>query len=335
MILKYLVTLADKTNEEHLNRIADTGGSIEYISELLPLVIVQHNDINKIGKFDFVYSIKPDRKGNLEKVIDLEIRPQFDIKNIRPHFEYKNIRVAVIDSGINNSTINIIDSINLTNFKENNENHGTLVANIINLFTPRVKMFDCKITNSLQVEESKAIIAAEWAYNKGANIINMSMGFDTNRCKGTCNICMLIEELYKKNVLTITAAGNEGPYLGSVKCPGNSSSALTVGAINLNGRIADFSSRGRYGQNKPDVVAPGYIYMKGSKEPPIGGTSFSTPIVTGLAAGIFTKFNACDKVKEVILNSTEKLGYKQHEEGNGLISADRLLEVLRIEKVVS
>ena len=77
------------------------------------------------------------------------------------------------------------------------------------------------------------------------------MGFDTNRCKGTCNICLLIEELKDKNVLTITAAGNEGPYLGSVKCPGNSSAALTVGAINLNSKIADFSSRGRYGQNKP------------------------------------------------------------------------------------
>lgn len=332
--MKYLVTLADKTNEENLNKIADTGGHIEYISDLLPLAVVQHSNIDRIRKFDFVYDIKPDRRGKLEKVINLEIRPQFDVRNIRPHFEYKNIRVAVIDSGID-SNLNIVDSINLTNFKDNNEKHGSLVANIINQFTPRIKMFDCKITDSMEVEESKAIIAAEWAYRKGANIINMSMGFDTNRCKGTCNICLLIEELKDKNVLTITAAGNEGPYLGSVKCPGNSSAALTVGAINLNSKIADFSSRGRYGQNKPDVLAPGYIYIKGSKEPPIGGTSFSTPIVTGLAAGIFTKFNACDKVKEVILNSTVKLGYKQHEEGNGLISADRLLEVLRFEKVVS
>lgn len=334
--MKYLVKLLSKVNDKYCEEIERSGGVIEYKSVLLPLIILTHNNIGQLNNLNFIESIEPDIIGELESNYPIETRPTLNFEKIAPYFSYKNIKVAVIDSGIDNmKMLNVIDFINFTSEQSNQIKHGTGVAMIINQVVPQIKILNAKITDSMEVKMSDAIRAMEWAYLKGANVINLSMGFIVPRCKGTCNICQLTSALKQKNVLVVAAAGNDGPSLGSIRCPGNSPDALTVGAVGLNANvIPDFSSRGRINQNKPDLVTSGYIYNKVSKELPEGGTSFAAPVISGISSGLFGIYNNNGEIKNIVKSCTEKMGscYKQHDEGNGKFSIDKLVEVLKYEK---
>ncbi|NEE61009.1 S8 family serine peptidase, partial [Streptomyces sp. SID8455] len=64
----------------------------------------------------------------------------------------------------------------------------------------------------------------------------------------------------EKGVLFAIAAGNSGPGRGTVASPGSADAALTVGAVDDDDLIADFSGVGpRTGDGavKPDITAPG------------------------------------------------------------------------------
>ena len=70
---------------------------------------------------------------------------------------------------------------------------------------------------------------------------------------------------------------------GSIPTPGDAAGAVTVGAVRWTGTtIEPYSSTGRAGQGKPDVVGPTYI-TSNPDWPGTAGTSASTPHVAGIA----------------------------------------------------
>ena len=146
--------------------------------------------------------------------------------------------------------------------------------------------------------ESAILAGMQWAATEEkAKVVNISLGGTD-----TPEVDPLEEAVNRltaqSGTLFVVAAGNEGGE-GTVGSPGSADAALTVGAVDKQDELADFSSRGpRVGDGavKPDITAPGVdIVAAGAKESVIGepvgeqymrlsGTSMATPHVAGAAA---------------------------------------------------
>ncbi|RIQ12955.1 S8 family serine peptidase [Jiangella rhizosphaerae] len=147
--------------------------------------------------------------------------------------------------------------------------------------------------------EDWIIAGMEWAVAQGADVVSMSLGTDW-ASDGTDPMSLAVDRLSaESDTLFVIAAGNTGPFEGTVGSPGAATSALTVGAVDKQDRPAAFSSRGpRIGDGavKPEVVAPGVgIVAARAAGTSLGslldehytslnGTSMATPHVAGAAA---------------------------------------------------
>ena len=135
----------------------------------------------------------------------------------------------------------------------------------------------------------------EWAATR-ADVINMSLG-GSDPDDGNDPLSLAVDALSKQTgALFVIAAGNSG---GAISSPGSAASALTVGAVDRNDKLADFSSRGPLVTSnvaKPELVAPGVDIVAARaagtnlQDPidrhyeAISGTSMASPHVAGAAA---------------------------------------------------
>lgn len=126
---------------------------------------------------------------------------------------------------------------------------------------------------------AKAIRAA---VRFGANVINISAGQFSSRGEASPELRAAIEEC-GEDVLIVSAAGNDG--CDCLHVPGALPPVLAVGAMNAEGRPLEFSNWGA-AYREHGVLAPGERILGASGDGGVraqSGTSFSTPIVSGVA----------------------------------------------------
>ncbi|WP_210638315.1 S8 family serine peptidase [Streptomyces sp. GESEQ-13] len=185
--------------------------------------------------------------------------------------------------------------------------------------------------------ESQVIDGMEWAVARGADVVNMSLGSDAPS-DGTDPMSRALNELSASSgALFVVAAGNAGPGQGTIGSPAAADAALTVGAVDRDDSLADFSSRGpRTGDGavKPDVTAPGVgIVAARAAGTTMGqivdasyvaasGTSMAAPHVAGAAALLAQQHPdwTAGRLKDA-LTSTARLidGQRVTEQGGGRI----------------
>jgi cyanobactin maturation PatA/PatG family protease len=132
-----------------------------------------------------------------------------------------------------------------------------------------------------QLDLSRAI---EQAVNAGAHIINVSAGQLTDNGEAEGWLDRAVQLCKDHNVLIVAAAGNDG--CECLHVPASLPTVLAVGAMNDQGKPIDFSNWGEKYQNQ-GILAPGEHILgakPGGGTQKLSGTSFATPIVSGVAA---------------------------------------------------
>ncbi len=151
------------------------------------------------------------------------------------------------------------------------------------------------------VEEHYWLQGAEYADSLGADLINSSLGYTTfddslqshnyyDLDGNTTLITNAADMAASKGILVVSSAGNSGSQEWHfISAPADADSVLTIGSVNGLGVSSPFSSHGPTadGRIKPNIVAQGQFIFTANIDSsfyPSSGTSFSAPVLTGMAA---------------------------------------------------
>ncbi|GAA2395487.1 S8 family serine peptidase [Streptomyces glaucosporus] len=288
-------------------------------------------------------------------------------------YDGKGVTIAVLDTGIDTTHQDFAGQIagekNFSAAKDTKDRfgHGTHVASIAagsgarskgkyKGVAPGARLLNAKVLDDDGYGTTSEIIEGmEWAVAQGAKILNLSLGdYDTPEIDPMEEA---VNRLSKDSgALFVIAAGNDGPSPSTIGTPGSADAALTVGAVDKQDKLADFSSIGpRIGDGglKPDLTAPGVdigaaaakgsiIEQEGQKVADgyvaISGTSMATPHVAGAAALLAQQHPdwSGERIKAVLTASTKPgPGYTAFQQGSGRADVARAIGQTVVAEPVS
>lgn len=322
------------------------------------------------------YYLKNTGQNGGTKGVDINVEPAWQFTNGNP-----DITVAVIDNGVDRSHEDfggrVLPGYTIRNKNGlgepqnenslNNKSHGTACAGIIaasnnNLgirgVASNIKILPINISpdaavfipyvgitsgfgSTLEIAE-----AINWAW-KRADILSCSWGggvpsnditaaLDSARTYGRKGLGCPI----------VFASGNSHPHIQDVSYPGNLDGVITVGAIDKNGNIQDYSQRGRSmdfvapsGGIPGDIVTTDIMGSRG-KSPgnyinDFNGTSAACPQVAGVAALILSVKPDLrwTEVANVLQKTARDLGSKGFDNtfGYGLVNAGAAVQEVALQ----
>ncbi|MET8355216.1 S8 family serine peptidase [Micromonospora sp. NPDC005206] len=269
-------------------------------------------------------------------------------------YDGEGVQVAVLDTGIATThadlTTQVVAAKNFTDSADEQDHygHGTHVSSTVagtgaasdgkyRGVAPGAQLINGKVMNDDGFGVDSWIVAGmEWAVEQGADIVNMSLGEADQ--PGVSPLEEAVDRL-SDQALFVIAAGNDGPIDGTLGSPASVEDALSVGAVDRTGALAEFSSRGpRTGDSglKPDITGPGVgIVAAGaagsridrySPHPapgyiPMSGTSMAAPHVAGAAAILRQEHPDWTpaQIKSALVGSATPGPYTPMEGGSGIV----------------
>ncbi|MBR9999313.1 MAG: S8 family peptidase [Cyclobacteriaceae bacterium] len=168
------------------------------------------------------------------------------------------------------------------------------------------------------IEEYNWLFAAEFADSTGVDIINTSLGYNTfddismNYDYDDLNgdraiITQATDMAASRGILCVVSVGNEGNNSWKkLVAPADADSALSVGAVTTDLQYLGFSSTGPTADDriKPDVAALGQgtkIIQYNGEISTGSGTSFASPLIAGLAAGLWEAYPELNNMEMIDL----------------------------------
>jgi subtilisin family serine protease len=206
------------------------------------------------------------------------------------------------------------------------------------------------VPTEYMVEVDFWVRGLEFADSLGVDIVNSSLGYtqfddasmnftyaDMNGQVSRASRAAYLAS--RKGIIVCTSAGNDGnkawKYISS---PADADGILTVGAVNSSGTIAAFSSFGPTADSriKPEVCATGWgttlVDLNGNLVFNGNGTSYSSPIIAGLAACYLQyckeqlpQSYSVDLIRQHIINSTDRFSSPDNQYGYGIPDFQQVL----------
>ncbi len=345
------------------------------LQSLVPKIATPQNSIN--GAFPSAYPFQTDygdygaTRGQIEMLNGQYLHQEgywgrgMTIAVLDGGYRSVDTLQAFQDLWINNNIVGVHDFVESKAELYKGHAHGTYVlsvmaANIPDQYlgvAPAASYWLLRTEDAAseyRIEEYNWLAGAEFADSVGADIINSSLGYTVfddvsqnysyaDLDGSTAVVTRAANMAFSRGMLVVNSAGNYGTqswkYLGA---PADGHGVLAVGGTDSQGNIASFSSLGPTadGRIKPQVVAQGQgvsiVNYLGTVST-ANGTSFSSPLISGLSACLWQRFPEATNVEitNAIIKSADRYSLPDSAYGFGMANfymAAKLLEEQLIDR---
>src|SRR4051794_29420531 len=241
------------------------------------------------------------------------------------------VPVTVVDSGVKFGHPEFVNRPNLIAL--NNQEpaplggvHGTAVASVVGAPVngaglvgiypqPIIRSYDASLGDGTRLPSADIANGILAAARAGRSVINLSLGGPGHDRL----IDAAVTEAVKSGSLVVAASGNSGEEDNEVSYPGANPHVLTIGATDDADAPASFTTRSPY----VDLSAPGVDIPVASALDddwqPESGTSFSSPMVAGAAAWLWTVRPNLDatQVAEILRTSARDVHTPGYDDATG------------------
>jgi len=193
------------------------------------------------------------------------------------------------------------------------------------------------ISVEVPAEEDNWVAGIEWIESLGADVVTSSTGYyywyDYSDLDGNTALCTIAADLAVGHGISVfNIAGNQrqDSEFPHIIAPADGDSVITVGAVDIDGFLAEFSSPGPTydGRIKPDLMANGVkahavAYWNDDGYMTATGTSFATPFLAGVAALMLERLPDLTpiQIREALRETADNVNRPDNDYGWGIVDA--------------